>query len=98
MSEVVTDELLNRLRDLSALEIDSNEQEVVKKDIKQMIDFIDKIQKFNVQKIDVDNENIVCNVFREDNVVDNNVKMSDSALGKNAPLLEDDYVVVPKTT
>lgn len=98
MSEVVTDELLNRLRDLSALEIDSNEQEVVKKDIRQMIDFIGKIQKFNVQEIDVDNENIVCNVFREDNVVDNNVKMGDSALGKNAPLLEDDYVVVPKTT
>ena len=98
MSEVVTNELLTRLQDLSALEIDSNEREVVKKDIEQMIEFVGQIQKFNVWQIDTDNKNIVCNVYREDIVVDNNEKMGESALGKNAPLLENDYVVLPKTT
>ena len=98
MSEVITDELLDRIQVLSALEIDDSERSIIKKDIEQMIDFVGIIQNYSVSDGMNNNDSLQCNVFREDVVMDNDNTKDTSGLKENAPLVENDYIVVPKTT
>jgi len=90
----INDELIDKLARLSRLEYDLEGKEAVKKDLNQMIAFIEKINELDT----VDVKPLVhitdeVNVFREDKVKKLTTKAE--AL-QNAPLKNEDYIKVSK--
>lgn len=90
----VTDELLNRLAELSRLEFDRESRDEVKKDLGRMLDFVEKLKEVNTDQVDplvylTDEEP----VLREDISV---VTLTPEEALLNAPKHDSDYYKVPK--
>ncbi len=90
----INDELVDKLATLSRLEYDAEGKESVKKDLNQMIAFIEKINELDTENVEplvhITNE---VNVFRADKV--EKLTTKEEAL-KNAPLKNSDYIKVSK--
>ena len=90
----VNDALIDKLARLSRLEFQDIEKEEIKKDMQQMISFIDKLNELDTTGVEprmhMSNE---VNPFRED-VVKGSIPTS-LALS-NAPLHDDHFFIVPK--
>ncbi|MGH2563227.1 MAG: Asp-tRNA(Asn)/Glu-tRNA(Gln) amidotransferase subunit GatC [Ginsengibacter sp.] len=90
----VNDELVNKLANLARLEFNTQEKEEIKKDLQQMIGFIDKLNELDTTGVEPllhMSDNI--NILREDEV--SGMISRDDAL-KNAPLHDDEFFKVPK--
>jgi aspartyl-tRNA(Asn)/glutamyl-tRNA(Gln) amidotransferase subunit C len=90
----VTDELFNKIAELSRLEFTDQEREIVKADLQKMIGFIDKLKEVDTTGVEpllhmTDNVNIL----RADNI--ENMVTREEAL-KNAPLKDENFFKVPK--
>ena len=95
MANIISDETIEYVGILAKLELNKEEQERAKKDMGEMLDYIDKLNELDTTGVEpMSHVFPVNNVFRED-VVTNGDGSSDTLA--NAPLMKDQSFKVPKT-
>lgn len=92
---VISDETIEYVGILAKLELDDEEKERAKKDMGEMLDYIDKLNELDTEGVEpMSHVFPVNNVFRED-VVTNGDGSADTLA--NAPVKKDGGFKVPKT-
>lgn len=90
----ISNEMIDKLADLSKLEFNADENEKLKEDLNKIITFIDKLNELDTEKVEplifMSDE---VNVLREDEV--KQIITHEEAM-KNAPAKDSDYFRVPK--
>lgn len=95
MANIISDETIEYVGILAKLELNEEEKEQAKKDIGEMLDYIDKLNKLDTSAVEpMSHVFPVNNVFRED-VVENGDGREISLV--NAPERKEDSFVVPRT-
>ena len=95
MANRISDETIEYVGILAKLELSEEEKEQAKKDMGEMLDYIDKLNELDTTGVEPMSHIFpVTNVFREDVVT--NGDGSKEALG-NAPSVKNGGVLVPKT-
>jgi aspartyl-tRNA(Asn)/glutamyl-tRNA(Gln) amidotransferase subunit C len=95
MANVITDETIDYVGILAKLELSQEEKEQAKKDMANMLDYIDMLNELDTDGVEpMSHVFPVHNVFREDVVVNGDDR--DHIL-KNAPEEKDGSFMVPKT-
>ena len=90
MANIISDETIEYVGILAKLELSEEEKENAKKDMGEMLDYIDKLNELDTTGIEpMSHVFPVHNVFREDVVREETLA--------NAPERKDDCFVVPKT-
>ncbi len=95
MANIISDETIDYVGILAKLELSDEEKEQAKKDMGNMLDYIDKLNELDTTGVEpMSHVFPVQNVFREDEVVngDDREKML-----SNAPQKKDGTYMVPKT-
>lgn len=96
MTDIISDETIEKIEILSKLEMSETEKIKAKADMAEMLGFIDKLKELDTDGVAVNSHIFdMDNVFREDVAVCN-IDNKDKML-LNAPMTEDDKIVVPKT-
>ena len=95
MANKISDETIEYVGILAKLELSEDEKEQAKKDMGDMLDYIDKLNELDTSGVEpMSHVFPVHNVFREDVVVNGDDR--DNIL-KNAPEEKDGSFAVPKT-
>lgn len=95
MANVITDETIDYVGILAKLELSAEEKEQAKKDLVEMLDYIDQLGELDTTGVEpMSHVFPVHNVFREDVVTNGDDR--DSIL-KNAPEEKDGMFLVPNT-
>lgn len=95
MANIISDETIEYVGILAKLELSEEEKENAKKDMGEMLDYIDKLNELDTAGIEpMSHVFPVHNVFREDVVKNGDGREETLA---NAPERKDDCFVVPKT-
>ena len=95
MANIITDETIEYVGILAKLELSEDEREAAKKDMGEMLDYIDKLNELDTTGVEPMSHIFpVQNVFREDVVI--NGDESAKTL-QNAPEEKDNMFVVPRT-
>lgn len=95
MANIISDETIDYVGILAKLELSDEEKEKAKKDMEEMLDYIDKLNELDTSNVEpMSHVFPVNNVFREDVVT--NGDGTEQTLA-NAPEKKDDSFVVPKT-
>lgn len=95
MANIISDETIDYVGILAKLELNDEEKEKAKKDMEEMLDYIDKLNELDTSSVEpMSHVFPVNNVFRED-VVTNGDGTKQTL--ENAPEQKDDSFVVPKT-
>ncbi len=95
IKNVISDETIEYVGILAKLELSDEEKEQAKKDMGEMLDYIDKLNELDTSSVEpLSHVFPVHNVFREDVVVNGDDR--DNML-KNAPAEKDGSYQVPKT-
>lgn len=95
MANVISDETIEYVGILAKLSLSAEEKEAAKKDMGEMLDYIDKLNELDTSSVEpMSHVFPVHNVFREDEVT--NGDDHENTL-KNAPERKEDTFVVPKT-
>lgn len=95
MANVISDETIEYVGILAKLELSDEEKEKAKKDMGEMLDYIDKLNELDTDGIEpMSHVFSVNNVFRED-VVENGDDREN--ILKNAPEKNEESFIVPKT-
>ncbi|MCQ2525290.1 MAG: Asp-tRNA(Asn)/Glu-tRNA(Gln) amidotransferase subunit GatC [Lachnospiraceae bacterium] len=95
MANVISDETIEYVGILAKLELNDEEKEQAKKDLAEMLDYIDELGELDTTGVEpMSHVFPVNNVFREDVVT--NGDDSENIL-KNAPGEKDNMFLVPKT-
>ncbi len=95
MANTISDETIEYVGILSKLYLSDEEKEKAKKDLEEMLDYIDKLSELDTEAVEpMSHVFETGNVFREDVVT--NADDSENML-KNAPLEKDGMYQVPRT-
>ena len=95
MANIISDETIEYVGILAKLELSGQEKEKAKKDMEEMLDYIDKLNELDTSGVEpMSHVFPVHNVFREDKVANGDGR--ESALA-NAPERKEDAFVVPQT-
>ena len=95
IEHVISDETIDYVGILAKLELSDEEKEKAKKDMEEMLDYIDKLNGLDTSDVEpMSHVFPVNNVFREDVVTNGDGTKQTLA---NAPEKKDDSFVVPKT-
>ncbi len=95
MANVITDEIIEYVGILAKLELSDEEKQQAKKDMGNMLDYIDQLGELDTSDVEpLSHIFPVENVFREDVVTNGDGSLP--AL-QNAPEKKDNMFVVPKT-
>lgn len=95
MANVISDETIEYVGILAKLELSEEEKENAKKDMEEMLDYIDKLGELDTSSVEpLSHVFPVHNVFREDEVNEHDGRENTLA---NAPERNGDIFVVPKT-
>ena len=95
MANVISDETIEYVGILAKLELNEEEKEQAKKDMGNMLDYIDKLNELDTEGVEpMSHVFPVQNVFREDVVANGDDR--DNMLA-NAPEKKDGTYMVPKT-
>ena len=95
MANIISDETIEYVGILAKLELNDEETERAKKDIGEMLDYIDQLNELDTSGVEpMSHVFPVNNVFREDVVKNGDGR--DKTLA-NAPERKEDSFVVPKT-
>lgn len=90
----INQEVIQKLAKLSRLHYDVAEQEGIKKDLQQMIAFVEKIKELDTESVEpLIHISEAVNVFREDEIK-KLIEVEDAL--KNAPLKTEEYIKVLK--
>lgn len=95
MANIITDETIDYVGILAKLELSPEEKEAAKKDMAEMLDYIDQLNNLDTEGVEpMSHVFPVNNVFREDVVVNGDER---EAILANAPAVKDGSFKVPKT-
>ena len=95
MANIISDETIEYVGILAKLELSEEEKEQAKKDMRSMLDYIDKLNELDTSNVEpMSHVFPVHNVFREDVVVNGDDREN---ILKNAPEEKDGSFSVPKT-
>ena len=95
MANIISDETIEYVGILAKLELDEEKKEQAKKDIGEMLDYIDKLNELDTSGVEpMSHVFPVHNVFREDVVANGDGREITLA---NAPEKKEDSFVVPRT-
>ena len=95
MANIITDETIEYVGILAKLDLSADEKEQAKKDMANMLDYIDTLSELDTEGVEpMSHVFPVNNVFRED-VVTNAEDRENIVL--NAPKVKDGSFMVPKT-
>lgn len=95
MANIISDETIEYVGILAKLELSEEEKENAKKDMEEMLDYIDKLGELDTSSVEpLSHVFPVHNVFREDEVNEHDGR--ENTL-ENAPERNGDSFVVPKT-
>jgi aspartyl-tRNA(Asn)/glutamyl-tRNA(Gln) amidotransferase subunit C len=95
MANIITDETIEYVGILAKLELSDDEKEQAKKDMANMLDYIDMLNELDTTGIEpMSHVFPVHNVFREDVVTNGDTR---DAILANAPEKKDGSFMVPKT-
>lgn len=95
MAHVITDETIDAVGILAKLELDGEEREQAKRDMGQMLDYIDKLNELDTTDVEpMSHVFPINNVFREDEVTNGDGREQTLA---NAPEVKENSILVPKT-
>lgn len=95
MANIITDETMDYVGILAKLELSPAEKEAAKKDMAEMLDYIDQLNNLDTEGVEpMSHVFPVNNVFREDVVVNGDER---DAILANAPAVKDGSFQVPKT-
>lgn len=95
MSNVITDETIEYVSILAKLELSEEEKKQAKKDMEEMLKFIDMLNELDTEGVEpMSHVFPINNVFREDIVINGNDR--DNIIA-NAPAKKDGSFKVPKT-
>ncbi len=95
MANVISDETIEYVGILAKLELSDEEKEQAKKDMGNMLDYIDKLNELDTEGVEpMSHVFPVNNVFREDEVTNGDDRENMLA---NAPQKKDGTYMVPKT-
>ena len=95
MANIISDETIEYVGILAKLELDGQEKEQAKKDMGEMLDYIDQLNELDTSGVEPMSHVLPArNVFRED-VVTNGDGREETLL--NAPERKEDMFVAPKT-
>jgi len=95
MANVISDETIEYVGILAKLELSEEEKENAKKDMEEMLDYIDKLGELDTSGVEpLSHVFPVHNVFREDEVNEHDGRENTLV---NAPERNGDSFVVPKT-
>lgn len=95
MANIISDETMEYVGILAKLELSPEEKEAAKKDMGRMLDYIDKLNELDTNKVEpMSHVFPVTNVFREDVVTNGDDR---AHILKNAPEQKDGAFKVPKT-
>ncbi len=95
MANIISDETIEYVAILAKLELDGKEKEQAKKDMGEMLDYIDQLNELDTSGVEpMSHVFPVNNVFREDIVENGDGREKMLA---NAPERKEDSFTVPKT-
>ena len=95
MANIISDETIEYVGILAKLELSDEENEQAKKDMGEMLDYIDQLNELDTTGVEpMSHVFPVHNVFREDEVTNGDGREDTLA---NAPLMRDGGFEVPKT-
>jgi len=95
MANIITDETIEYVGILAKLDLSAEEKEQAKKDMENMLDYIDTLSELDTEGVEpMSHVFPVNNVFREDIVT--NADDRDNII-LNAPKVKDGSFMVPKT-
>ena len=95
MANVISDETIEYVGIFSKLKLDESEKEQARKDLEEMLDYIDQLGELDTEGVEpMSHVHPVSNRFREDVVTNEDER--DKIL-KNAPEERDGAFVVPRT-
>ncbi|MDE6714424.1 MAG: Asp-tRNA(Asn)/Glu-tRNA(Gln) amidotransferase subunit GatC [Lachnospiraceae bacterium] len=95
MANVITDETIEYVGILSKLELNAEQKEQAKKDLEEMLDYIDQLGELDTEGVEpMSHVHPLCNRFREDIVTNGDDR---ERILANAPEEKDGTFVVPKT-
>lgn len=95
MQEKISDEIIEYISILAKLELCEEEKEDAKKDMEQMLSYVDKLKELDTEGIEpLSHIFPVNNVFREDVVTNYNER---EEMLSNAPKQKNGSFLVPKT-
>ena len=95
MAERITDETMDYVGILAKLDLSGEEKEQAKKDMEQMLGFIEQLNELDTTGVEPMSHVLPLeNVFREDVVTNGD---GSQATLKNAPGQKDNMFIVPKT-
>ncbi len=91
---IITDALIDKLANLSRLEITANERNSIIAELEKMLDFVNKIQELETGGVEP-----LIHITQENNRFRNDIpygELSHEAVLLNAPKKDSDYIRVPK--
>ena len=95
MANVISDETIEYVGILAKLELDDVQKEQAKKDLAEMLDYIDQLGELDTTGVEpMSHVHPLCNRFREDVVTNGDDREEILA---NAPEQQDGMFVVPRT-
>ncbi|MCQ2521170.1 MAG: Asp-tRNA(Asn)/Glu-tRNA(Gln) amidotransferase subunit GatC [Lachnospiraceae bacterium] len=95
MANVISDETIEYVGILAKLELDDAQKEQAKKDLAEMLDYIDELSELDTSAVEpMSHVHPTCNFFREDVVTNGDDREN---ILKNAPEEKEGAFVVPKT-
>lgn len=95
MSERVTDEWIENAAELARLELTGQEREQAKKDMEEMLSYIDQLKELDTEQAEpMTHVFPIYNAFREDVAGEEGDR---EAMLKNAPAVKEGAYQVPKT-
>lgn len=90
----INDKVIDKLSDLARLQFEGERKEEIKKDLRKMLDFVDKLNELDTDGVEplvyMTNEPLV---LRKDQV---GKELSQEQALRNAPSKDSDYFKVPK--
>ncbi|BFH74340.1 Asp-tRNA(Asn) amidotransferase subunit GatC [Sulfurisphaera javensis] len=90
----VNDELISKLQTLALLELNEKEKERIKKDIKNILDFFDKINQLDLTGVEPLFHPISTGKLRKDEIIK---PLGREEALKNVKRKEDGYIIGPAT-
>ena len=92
---VVDDQLVRKLEKLSMLELSEDEKVLIKKDLNEIINFVENLNEIDVSEVDASFKTVEYGtLMRED--LSNCDKNIINGIYKNAPKMEDNFFIVPQ--
>ncbi len=92
---IVDDKLINKLSKLSSLEIDESKKENLKKELGEIINFVENLNEIDVSQIDATFTTVEGGTPLRDDIAKQDLEISNHIL-EHSPKSENGYFIVPK--